>query len=183
MATTTKLVTYEEWLNMPQVDGVIQEVVNGEIVTMPAPKTLHGDVVESLADILKPQVDPVKVRIRISVFGLIIRQDPLIMRIPDLAMFYKSNVVVLDGYIHSAPELIVEVLSPANTRSEREAKLRDYESLGVPEIWVLSPEACTFEVLLLKEGKLTTVALLREGLLRPTQFPEVTVNIATVWHD
>jgi Uma2 family endonuclease len=183
MATTTKLVTYEEWLSMPQVDDAIQEVVNGEIVTMPAPKTLHGDVVESLADILKRQIDPAKVRVRISMFGLIIRQDPLIMRIPDLAMFHKSNVVELDGYIHSAPELVVEVLSPANTRRERERKLRDYESLGVPEIWVVSPEAQIFEVLLLKEETLTRVALLREGTLRPTQFPEVTVDIATVWPD
>ena len=98
-------------------------------------------------------------------------------------MFRKSSMVVVDGYIHSPPELIVEVLSPANTPSERESKLRDYESLGVPEIWVLSPEARTFEVLHLKEAKLTTVALLREGTLRPTQFPEVTVDIATVWPD
>jgi Uma2 family endonuclease len=103
--------------------------------------------------------------------------------VPDLALFRKSNMVVVDGYIHSAPELVVEVLSPANRRSEREAKLRDYESIGVPEIWVVSPESQTFEVLLLKEARLTTVALLREGSLRPTQFPEVTVDIATVWPD
>jgi Uma2 family endonuclease len=165
MATTTKLVTYEEWLKMPQVEDAIEEVVNGEIVTMPAPKLLHSDVVENLRDIVGAQL------------------DPLVCRVPDLAVFRKSNMVVVDGYIHSAPELAVEVLSPSNTRSEREAKLRDYESLGVPEVWVLSPEGRTVEVLLLKEGKLTTVALQREGLLRPTQFPEVTVDIATVWPD
>jgi len=183
MATTTKLVTYEEWLTMPEVEDAIEEVVNGEIVIMPAPYSRHGDIVDRLADILRPQVDPVKVRIRVSTFGVIIRQNPLIMRIPDLAMFYKSNIVERDGYIQSAPELVVEVLSPANTRREREGKLRDYESLGVPEIWVISPEASTFEVLLLKEAKLTTVALQREGLLRPTRFPDVTVDIATVWPD
>jgi len=31
MATTTRTVTYEEWLNMPMVDDAIEEVVNGEI--------------------------------------------------------------------------------------------------------------------------------------------------------
>ena len=31
MATTTRTVTYEEWLNMPLVDDAIEEVVNGEI--------------------------------------------------------------------------------------------------------------------------------------------------------
>jgi len=31
MATTTRTVTYEEWLHMPVVDGAIEEVLNGEI--------------------------------------------------------------------------------------------------------------------------------------------------------
>jgi Uma2 family endonuclease len=183
MATTTKLVTYDEWLTMPEVDDAIEEVVNGEIVTMPPPKSRHGDIVESLADILKLQIDPAQVRLRISVFGLVIRHSPLSMRVPDLAMFHKKDMVEHDGYIHSAPELAVEVLSPANTRSERQAKLQDYESIGVPEVWVVSPEARTFEVLQLKNGKLATAVLLREGQLRPTQFPEVAVDIASVWPD
>jgi hypothetical protein len=38
-------------------------------------------------------------------------------------------------------------------------------------------------VLLLKESKLTTVSALREGVLQPTQFPEVAVDIASVWPD
>ena len=65
---------------------------------------------------------------------------------------------------------MVEVLSPANTRSERSEKLRDYESLGVPEVWVVSPEAQTVEVLLLQNGQLATTKLLREGQLRPRAF-------------
>jgi Uma2 family endonuclease len=183
MATTTKLVTYEEWLNMPEVQDAIEEVVNGEIHIIPAPKFEHALVVNALRDALAVQIDRKAVLVLDTQFGLIIRRAPLTSRVPDLALFRKSSMVVVDGYIHSAPELVVEVLSPANRRSEREEKLRDYESIGVPEIWVVSPESQTFEVLLLKEAKLTTVALLREGTLRPTQFPEVTVDIATVWHD
>src|SRR5947207_13224574 len=49
MPTTTKPVTYEEWLEMPLVDDEVQEVVNGEIVTMPPPKARHADTVESFA--------------------------------------------------------------------------------------------------------------------------------------
>ena len=39
------------------------------------------------------------------------------MRVPDIAVFIRKNVIEQDGYIHSEPELVVEVLSPANTRS------------------------------------------------------------------
>jgi Uma2 family endonuclease len=168
---------------MPEVQDATEEVVNGEIRIMPAPKFEHALVVEALHHALAGQVDRKAVLLLTTQFGLIIRRAPLSSRVPDLAMFRKSNMVVVDGYIHSAPELAVEVLSPANRRREREEKLRDYESLGVPEVWVLSPEGRTVEVLILKEGKLTTVAFLGEGVLRPTHFPEVTVDIATVWPD
>jgi Uma2 family endonuclease len=180
MATTSKILTYEEWLTLPEVEGV-EEVVNGEIVKMPPNKVIHADIVENLADLLKAQVDRGTVRVRVSTFGLVIRKEPLTTRVPDIAVFIRGNVVERDGYIHSAPELIVEVLSPANTRSERSDKLRDYESIGVPEVWVVSPEAQTVEVLLLQDGRLATTSLLREGQLKPRRFPKASVDIAAIW--
>ena len=180
MATTPKVITYEEWLKMPEAEGV-EEVVQGEIRKMPPNKIIHADVVENLADLLKAQVDRKTVQVRVSTFGLVIRRDPVTTRVPDIAVFIRKNVVEQDGYIHSAPELVVEVLSPANTRAERSEKLKDYESLGVPEVWVVSPEAQTVEVMLLKEGRLGTAALLREGQLRPSQFPGAAIEIASIW--
>jgi Uma2 family endonuclease len=180
MATTPKLLTYEEWLKLPEAEG-IEEVVNGEIRRMPPNKILHADTVENLADILWASVNRKTIQVRVSTFGLVIRRDPLTTRVPDIAVFIRSQVVEQDGYIHSAPELIVEVLSPANTRAERSEKLKDYESLGVPEVWVVSPEARTVEVLSLTDGRLTTTALLREGQLKPEHLPGVAVDLAAIW--
>ena len=180
MATTPKILTYEEWLTLPEVEGV-EEVVNGEIVKMPPNKVIHADILENLADLLKSQVDRRTVQVRVSTFGLVIRRDPITTRVPDIAVFIRSNVIAQDGYIHSAPELVVEVLSPANTRAERAGKLRDYESLGVPEVWVVSPEAQTVEILLLQDGRLATTSLLREGQLKPTRFPEVSIDVSSIW--
>jgi len=180
MATTSKILTYEEWLTLPEVEGV-EEVVNGEILKMPPNKWNHTLVVEALARRLRARLDPEAIHVITSVFGLVIRREPLTTRVPDIAVFILSNVVEKDGYIHSAPELVLEVLSPANTRSERVAKLRDYESLGVPEVWVVSPEAQTVEVLLLQDGRLVTTSLLRQGQLQPTRFPEAVVDIASIW--
>jgi Uma2 family endonuclease len=163
MATTPKLLTYEEWLKLPVVEG-IEEVVNGEIRKMPPNKTLHADTVEELTDLLKAKLDRKTVKVRVSTFGLVINREPLTTRVPDIAVFIRKNVVEVDGYIHSPPELAVEVLSPANTRAERTQKLRDYESLGVPEVWVLSPEAQTLEVLQLRDGHLITTSLLAAGM-------------------
>ena len=180
MATTPKVITYEEWLKLPEAEGV-EEVVRGEIRKMPPNKWNHARIVEELARQLREQLDTQAVFVVTSVFGLVIRRDPLTTRVPDIAVFIRKNVVELDGYIHSAPDLVVEVLSPANTRVERSEKLKDYESLGVPEVWVVSPEAQTVEVMLLNEGRLSTAALLREGRLRPTHFPGASIDIASIW--
>ena len=180
MATSPKVLTYEEWLKLPEAEGV-EEVVKGEIRKMPPNKILHADTVENLADLLKAGLDRTTAQIRVSTFGLVIRRDPLTTRVPDIAVFIRKNVVEMDGYIHSAPELIVEVLSPANTRAEREEKLKDYESLGVPEVWVVSPEARTVEILLLEHGRLATSAVARKGQLKPVHFPGTAVDIASIW--
>jgi len=180
MATTPKLLTYEEWLKLPEAEGV-EEVVNGEIQRMPPNKWNHARVIEELARQLRARLNAEATYVVTSVFGLVVHHEPLTTRVPDLAVFIKDRIIEQDGYIHSAPELVVEVLSPANTRSERAAKLKDYESLGVPEVWVVSPEAQTVEVLLLQDGELRTTALLRQGELKPTRFPEAAVDIAAIW--
>jgi Uma2 family endonuclease len=136
---------------------------------------------ETLGDVLKQQVDSNQVLVRVGGPGVIASEDPLVMRIPDLALFRKSAIVEKDGFIRSTPELIVEVLSPGNSRRERAEKLADYQSFGVPEVWVVSPEALTFEVLLLKNSALGTASITREGILRPTHFHEVAVDIASIW--
>jgi len=181
MATTPKVITYEEWLKLPEAEGV-EEVVQGEIRKMPPNKWNHARIVEELAQQLRAQLDVESVFVVTSVFGLVIRRDPLTTRVPDLAVFVRNQIVEREGYIHSAPELVVEVLSPANTRAERSEKLKDYGSLGVPEVWVVSPEAQTVEVMLLKDGRLSTSALLREGQLKPAHFPGAVVDIASIWH-
>jgi len=181
MATTTRTVTYEEWLKMTVVEDAIEEVVNGEVRIMPPNKWKHALIVENLAHALNRQVNEHEVLVVTTQFGLIIRKQPLTSRVPDLAMFVKKNIVEQDGYIHSAPELVVEVLSPANTRAERAEKLRDYEALGVPEVWVLSPEARTFEVLQLAEDKLRTAQVLTQGQLSPQRFPGVAVEVSSIW--
>ena len=129
-------VTYEEWLQMPEVEDATEEVVNGEIRIMPPAKLRHAWIVERLHLALQGQLDLDKVLILTGSFGLVIRKQPLTSRVPDLAVFELSTLIEQDGYIHSAPQLLIEVWSPANTRGERAEKLADYGSLGVPEMWM-----------------------------------------------
>lgn len=177
----SKTVTYEEWLKMPEVSDQIEEVVDGEIRLMPPNKKKHADVVQNLQEALFLQLDRRRFRIYITNFGLIIRRSPLTSRVPDLAVFEKATVVERDGYFHSAPGLIVEIVSPANRRRQREEKLADYASLSVPEFWVVWLEERKIEVFLLENGAMRCSRVISEGVLRPTQFPGVEVPVSQIF--
>jgi Uma2 family endonuclease len=127
------------------------------------------------------QLDETKYVTVTGSFSLVIRVAPLTCRIPDLAIFDRATVVEVDGYVRSAPELAVEVLSPRNTPKDMRRKIADYGDLGLPELWIFSQDDRTVEVLLLEEGQLRRAALMSEGRLKPTRIPQVEIEIASIW--
>jgi Uma2 family endonuclease len=177
----TKLLTYEEWLEMPEVND--EEVVNGEIRIMPAARANHAFIVAHTQRALMMQLDQAQFYVLAGSFGIVIRVSPLTCRTPDLAVFDRGTFVEVDGYFRSAPELAVEVLSPRNTLKDVRQKIADYAFLGLPELWVFSQDDRIVEVLLLEGGRLRRNALLAEGVLKPTRFPHVQIDIASIWPD
>jgi Uma2 family endonuclease len=78
---------------------------------------------------------------------ILMRRDPLPTRQPDLLFVSQRRQGIIGSqHIEGGPELVVEVLSPANTRSEVQNTLQDYWAMQV-QCWLVSPEARTVEVL------------------------------------
>jgi Uma2 family endonuclease len=120
MATVPRILTYEEWLQMPAEHDGREEVVNGELFVMPPNKYTHAEMIRGLIDAFSPRIDREEVRVLESSVSLMINPDPLTCR---------------------APDLLVEVLSLSETRRRKQRKLDDYARIGVPEVWIVSPEA------------------------------------------
>jgi Uma2 family endonuclease len=173
--------TYEEWLQMPPVEDGTDEVVKGELRFMPPTRYPHAEIIQLLIEQLLGQVDQKKVGILGSNLGLMISRDPLTCRTPDLILFWRDKMQIVDGLYCSPPGLIVEVLSPSENRRRQDGKLEDYASIGVPEVWFISPEAHSVEVQVLKDGKLVRSAILVEGSVEPSQFPGVIVSVPTLF--
>ncbi len=176
----TQKVTYEEWLRMPEVKTK-EEVVDGEIIIMPAPKWKHSVIAQKLNNLILRQVNEAEIWVTIAVFDLVIRKEPLTVREPDLAVFHTSSIVERDGHIHSAPALVAEVISPSNTRLKMQRKLADYASTGIPEVLLLLPDERSVEVLYLEEGTYNRQAVPADGILRPRLFPQIEIPIAAIW--
>jgi Uma2 family endonuclease len=62
-----------------------------------------------------------------------------------------------------APDLIVEILSPGNSKTELRHKYTLYESFGVREYWIIHPEHQNLIIYTLQEGKYVSSRLLTSG--------------------
>jgi Uma2 family endonuclease len=181
MATLTRLLSYEEWLQLPPVEDGTDEVVNGELRFMPPTHYPHAEIIQRLLKRLSAQLPEEQVAILGSNFGLMIRREPLTCRSPDLALYWRDKMVVQDGLYWSAPDLIVEIISPSESKRRKEGKLADYAQIGAREAWLVSPEAQSVEIRRLKDTKLVIEKVVLDGTINPTGFPGVSIPVAELW--
>ena len=181
MHTAVKLLSYEEWLQLPENGDGREECVNGVIETMPPPKSDHAFLVENLADLLRDAFDRATHRVMTTNFGLVIRTSPLTQRTPDVAVFERASIVIRDGYFHSAPVLAVEVLSPSNSRARMRHVLADYTSIGIPEVWVVDPGTRTVTTHRLHTSGYLATELPQSAVTSPVRFPSVSVDFSGIW--
>lgn len=92
-----------------------------------------------------------------------------------ISMERLPAVLQADGKLYSAPDLIVEVLSPGaqNTQRDREAKLGRYARRGVPRCWIIEWQGRRVEVYRQEQAELRLVATLgKEDSLRSPLLPD-----------
>jgi Uma2 family endonuclease len=85
-------------------------------------------------------------------------------------------------YIAAGPELVVEILSPSNTRADLDVKLADYWSIQVQECWLVAPEARTVEVLDRAASGFERTGLYGMGdVIVSHVLPELRLRVASLW--
>src|SRR5437016_1527217 len=127
--TQKKFVTAEEFFLLPEPgDGSQQELVRGEIITMPPPGTLHGVCCLKAGRRIGNFVEEHDLgTVASNDTGIITTRGPDSVRGADLAFWTKSRLSEIPvGYADVAPDFLVEVLSPSNTSKQLLAKLREY---------------------------------------------------------
>jgi Uma2 family endonuclease len=134
---------------LPDVEGTRYEIIDGDLHASKQPSWEHQYACIALgAELLswsrqsglgRPVVAP----------GLIFAPDDDVA--PDLVWISLARLAVARdaaGHLRSAPELVVEVLSPgsANERRDRELKLKLYSRQGVQEYWIVDWRLRTVQV-------------------------------------
>ncbi|MDQ6705501.1 MAG: Uma2 family endonuclease [Acidobacteriota bacterium] len=182
MPATTKPITYEESLKMPE--NRLEEIIDGaSCITPPAP-TGHWELLSHLRDVLEEQLPRRAYRFSSGEAGLGIRRNPVFTyRVPDLAVFSRAALAQNKdpAYVWVAPVLIVECLSPANRRGRIERLRQHYESICVPELWLVDPHKRVLSLYLLEAGLLRHADAIERGTIFPSRLPGVGVDLGELW--
>lgn len=159
MSTQTKRLTYDEYLKGPEIKARY-DIVDGVIIMAPSPTLEHQKILRQLFLSVHGFVAERQLgEVLFAPLDVLVQREPLRTRQPDLLFVSNQRSGILGQIIEGAPDLVAEILPPVNTRSDLEAKLGDFAALGVPECWLISPEARSVEVLELVEGNWTRLAI------------------------
>ncbi len=152
MTLQTRRLTYEEYLSLPETK-VRYEIVDGVMVMCPSPTIEHQRILRKIFLALHQFAEESGFgEVFFAPLDILVQREPLRTRQPDLLFVRTERTSILGQIVEGGPDLVVEVLSPGNSRADVEGKLADYLSMRVSESWLVSPEARTVEVLVLNEG-------------------------------
>lgn len=173
--------TYDDYAAMPD-DGRRYQLIEGDLEVTPAPSLAHQRVSRNLGLAL---ADHVRRRRLGSVFYAptdVILDERTVLQ-PDILFVSRQRSRILsERGVEGAPDLVVEVLSPATRRFDRASKLRLYARAGVSECWLVDPDAATVEVLALREGTyMVAESLGPAGVIKSTQLPGLEVDLGEVF--
>jgi Uma2 family endonuclease len=130
--------TYEDYLAFPD-DGRRHELIDGEHFVTPAPLRRHQELSMRLSIALGSWLREHPMGKAYAAPLDVILSDVDVVE-PDLLFVSNERAEVLGKWIHGAPDLVIEILSPSTRRVDEITKRRLYERVGVSEYWIVDGE-------------------------------------------
>jgi len=147
-----KIYTYEDYQSLPE--GAPYQLIGGELILTPAPSIYHQIISGKLQFKLRAFVTEQNL-------GLIL-YAPVDVYLgetetfqPDILFIAKERMGIVEpARINGAPDLVVEILSPATAYYDLRKKFKVYERYGVKEYWIVDTEDKSVQVFVHRDGKL-----------------------------
>ncbi len=158
---------YEDYARLP--DDERCELIDGELIPMPSPKEIHQAICGAIFMSVGMFVNAAMLgRTYFAPFDVILSDFNVVQ--PDIIFVSNARAHIIDDYVHGAPDLVVEILSPSTADYDRTTKRELYERYGVPEYWLVDPYAKTITILRMGADGYNVHAVYGEGdtLTSPT---------------
>jgi Uma2 family endonuclease len=142
---TNLRVSYADLERWPE-DGRRYELYDGEVFEIPSPLPLHQMVSARLHLALQGYVSAHGGIVLYAPLDIVLTEYDVVQ--PDLVLFTRERQHLLNPrtVTRQAPDLAVEILSPATESNDRGRKLRLLARHGVREYWLVDPDDARIEI-------------------------------------
>jgi Uma2 family endonuclease len=169
----------------PDIKGVRYELIDGELYVSKQPQYGHQYACMKVGSALDVWSEESGLGVALATPGVVFAEDDDV--IPDLVWISHARLLeALDdhGHFGSAPELVVEVLSPgpANELRDRQVKLDLYSRRDVQEYWLVDWQLRAVEVYRRDGERLVLVATLSDSdELTSPLLPGFRRSVVSLW--
>ena len=143
--------TYDDYVNFPD-DGRRHELIDGEHFVTPSPDRRHQEIslrlTVAIANCLR---DRPAGRLYEAPLDVILSDFDVVE--PDILYVSNERSGILGKWVHGAPDLVVEILSPSTRKVDEAIKRRLYDRVDVREYWIVDPELEIVKVYRRDEGR------------------------------
>jgi Uma2 family endonuclease len=178
MATTTTLLTFEEFEHLPDQPGK-RELLRGELVEMPVAEFKHSKTSHQIFRRLDAALMSAHGRGEASELGEVyiemgykLAGDGYVQ--PDVSVTHAGQDV--GKYLGGAPAIAIEVVSPSNTAQALDIKTELYFQFGAREVWRVYPKTRHIVVHIAGSSQAVTV---RDSISTPL-LPGFELNVQEV---
>lgn len=181
---TTLRWTSADLLALPD-DGKRYEIIDGELYMSRQPHWHHQKSCTNILRILETWSMQSGLGMANMAPGLIFADDNDVA--PDVVWISNERMETAledDGKLHSAPELVIEVVSRGfeNERRDREVKLKLYSRRGVSEYWIADWWNKKIEVFRRENAELKlVVTLFSDDLLESPLLPKFSCQVTEIF--
>lgn len=134
--------TFEEYIDICAQTEERYELVRGELVPMTPPTWLHSKIAKFLERAFDAAIE--ELGLPWEAFretGQRTEEDS--SRLPDVTVVRLTEIesMLNQTAVLTVPALlVVEIVSPSSATEDYKTKLKEYETLQIPEYWVVDPE-------------------------------------------
>lgn len=175
------LVTAEAFWQLPE-HGLRSTLVRGELIETMPPGGNHGTLAVRVCMRLAQWAEAGLHGVVGVESGFILARSPDTVRAPDVFFIRTAHLPptgIPEAFWEQAPDLAVEIVSPAETADEIREKVRDYLAAGTAVVWVFY--AGTAEVLVHTPNDRITVLSGDAVLAEPTLLPGFQCSVRTLF--
>lgn len=179
-----KSYTYADYLKWKFKESV--ELIKGKIMEMsPAPTRFHQDISLKLTLHFAKAFENKPCRLYVAPFDVRFPdKDGKIKTVvqPDLCVICDQSKLDERGCL-GAPDLVVEILSPGNTRKEMKDKYELYQEEKVKEYWIIYPDTRNIQIFFLQEDKYIGIQPVAEGeIVTSVIFPTLSFSTEKLYN-